>query len=146
MWTSIPDLLHLLEAELQFLDGGGYRNPQMWRPQSIFLDSPSCVHPAGFARPDACRNCMLMPFVPLALRNEPVPCHHIPLTGEGLTVDSLQRWGTQQELEATVRSWLNRNIVPLRRLQFPMRLSSPELRRADLLTERRSRFYSDRRR
>lgn len=115
MWNSVSDLLHLLEAELQFLDRGGYRDPECWRPQFIFLDSPTCVNPSGSGRPDGCKNCLLMPFVPVAMRQASVPCHHIPLTKDGLTVDGLQRWGTQEELEDAVRSWLTRNITLLQR-------------------------------
>src|SRR5581483_9934000 len=115
MWKSIDDLLHLLETELQFLDRGGYRDSDMWRPQFIFLDSPSCANPAGAGRPDACKNCLLMPFVPVALRHASVPCYQMPLTTDGLTADSLQRWGTQQELEDALRSWLTRNIEHLKR-------------------------------
>lgn len=117
MWKSIPDLLQVLETELRFLDRGGYRNPDMWRPQFVFLDSPTCIHPAGSGRPDACKDCLLMPFVPVALRHAAIPCHYIPLTADGLTVDGLQRWGTQQELEDALRSWLERNIAQLKRAQ-----------------------------
>lgn len=115
MWNSVSDLLHLLEAELQFLDRGGYRDPDCWRPQFIFLDWPTCVNPSGSGRPDGCKHCLLMPFVPPAMRQASVPCHHIPLTRDGLTVDALQRWETQEELEDTVRSWLTRNIRLLQR-------------------------------
>src|SRR5690242_12658329 len=115
MWKSVPDLLHQLETELQFLESGGYRNPDCWRPQFVFLDSPSCVNPAGSGRPEVCKHCLLMPFVPVALRHAPVPCHHILLTKDGLTVDSLHRWSTQEELEDALRSWLTRNIAQLKR-------------------------------
>lgn len=115
MWKSVPALLHMLEAELQFLDSGGYHNPDYWRPQFVFLDSPTCVNRAGSGRTDACKNCLLKPFVPVALRHAAVPCHYIPLTKDGLTIDSLQRWGTQEELEDALRSWLTRNIAELKR-------------------------------
>jgi hypothetical protein len=55
-----------------------------------------------------------MMFVPPARRNAPVPCHHIPLTKEGFTIDSLQRWGTAEELADALRSWLTKNIVQLK--------------------------------
>jgi len=124
MWKSIPDLLQVLETELRFLDSGGYRDPETWRPQFIFLDSPTCIHPAGSEGGNACKDCLLMPFVPVALRHAAVPCHYIPLTADGLTVDSLQRCGTQQELEDTLRSWLESNIAKLRRAQAA-RTSAP---------------------
>jgi hypothetical protein len=106
MLNHQQDLAKVLETELRFLDNGGYRNPDMWRPQFIFLDSPTCMHPAGSGRPEACTDCPLIGFVPRARRSAPVPCHHIPLTREGFTVDSLSRWGTQEELENALRDWL----------------------------------------
>ena len=82
MYANRYDLVKVLETELRFLDNGGYRNPDMWRPQFVFLDSPTCVHPAGSGRPEACSDCPLIGFVPKARRDAPVPCHHIPLTRE----------------------------------------------------------------
>lgn len=113
MFSDSQNLARVLETELRFLDNGGYRNPEMWRPQFIFLDSPTCVHPAGSGRPDACRDCPLIGFVPKARRSASVPCHHIPLTKEGFTVDSLLRWGTQDELENALRGWLVEKIAAL---------------------------------
>jgi len=113
MFGGKRDLVSVLETELRFLDNGGYRDPEMWRPQFIFLDSPSCIHPAGSGRPDACRECPLIGFVPKARRSAAVPCHHIPLTKEGFTVDSLSRWGTQEELEIALRGWLVEKIAAL---------------------------------
>jgi len=114
MYSDSEKLVRVLETELRFLDNGGYRNPEMWRPQFIFLDSPTCVHPAGSGRPDACSECPLIGFVPAARRSAPVPCHHIPLTKEGFTVDSLSRWGTNEELETALRGWLVEKIAALK--------------------------------
>jgi hypothetical protein len=113
MHSNSQNLAKILETELRFLDKGGYRNPDMWRPQFVFLDSPTCVHPAGSGRPDACRDCPLIGFVPKARRTAPVPCHHIPLTKEGFTVDSLSRWGTHEEMENALRGWLTEKIEAL---------------------------------
>ena len=113
MANKKSDLVKVLERELRFLDNGGYRNPEMWRPQFIFLDSPTCIHPAGSGRPDACKDCLLIGFVPNARLSAAVPCHHIPLTKEGFTVDSLSRWGTNEELESALRSWLTEKIEAL---------------------------------
>lgn len=113
MLGNKQELVKVLQTELRFLDNGGYRNPDMWRPQFIFLDSPTCVHPAGSGRPEACADCPLIGFVPRARRSAPVPCHHIPLTKEGFTVDSLTRWGTQDELEGALRAWLTEKIDAL---------------------------------
>jgi len=113
MYSNSKNLVKVLETELRFLDNGGYRNPEMWRPQFVFLDSPTCVHPGGSGRPEACSNCPLIGFVPKARRTAPVPCHHIPLTREGFTVDSLSRWGTHEEMENALRSWLREKIEAL---------------------------------
>ena len=72
MLDNEQDLVKVLETELRFLDNGGYRNPDMWRPQFIFLDSETCVHPAGSGRPEACADCPLIGFVPRARRSAPV--------------------------------------------------------------------------
>ena len=114
MYGGKRDLVSVLETELRFLDSGGYRNPDMWRKQFIFLDSPTCIHPAGSGRPDACHDCPIIGFVPQARRSAPVPCHHIPLTEQGFTVDSLSRWGTQEELENALRDWLTKKIAALK--------------------------------
>lgn len=116
MYNDSEKLVKVLETELRFLGNGGYRNPEMWRPQFVFLDSPTCVHPAGSGRPDACGDCPLIRFVPSARRSAPVPCHHIPLTKEGFTVDSLSRWGTNEELETALRGWLVEKIAALKGL------------------------------
>ena len=114
MYNDSEKLVKVLETELRFLDNGGYRNPEMWRPQFVFLDSPTCVHPAGSGRPEACSDCPLIGFVPASRRSAPVPCHHIPLTKEGFTVDSLSRWGTNDELETALRGWLVKKIAALK--------------------------------
>ena len=114
MFGGKRELVDVLENELRFLDNGGYRNPDMWRKQYIFLDSPTCVHPAGSGRPQGCADCPLIGFVPHARRSAPVPCHQIPLTKEGFTVDSISRWGTPEELENALRGWLVEKIAALR--------------------------------
>lgn len=126
MYGKTYDLVKVLETELRFLDNGGYRNPDMWRPQFVFLDSPTCVHPAGSGRPEACSDCPLIGFVPQARRRAPVPCHHIPLTKEGFTVDSISRWGTHEEMENALRNWLTQKIEALNG-EVEIKAGSPEL-------------------
>ena len=43
MAQSKKDVLATLQAELAFVERGGYRTPQQaaWRPQFIFEDSPT---------------------------------------------------------------------------------------------------------
>ena len=40
--ATAKDRLRALRSELQFLDGGGYRFPILWRSPRIFEDSPIC--------------------------------------------------------------------------------------------------------
>jgi len=114
MLDNEQDLVKVLETELRFLDNGGYRDPDMWRPQFIFLDSATCVHPAGSGRPEACADCPLIGFVPRARRSAPVPCHHSAQTREGFTVDSVTGCGTQEEVGNALRGWLTEKIEALR--------------------------------
>ncbi len=106
------DVLEVLKFELAFIEQGGYgrsvRTP--WRPTSIFLDSPSCINFSDPERTLPCDECLLMSFVPAEQRTAKVPCHHIPLTPAGDTVDSAQHWSDQQELEDAVKSWLRSTI------------------------------------
>jgi len=109
------DVLEVLKFELQFLEQGGYgrsvRTP--WIPTSAFQDSPSCLNFNDPARPHACSECLLTDFVPRKLQGEEVPCHHIPLNSEGETVHSLERQGTQLEIEEALKKWLKEAIARL---------------------------------
>lgn len=105
-------LLEVLKFELNFLEKGGYgRSPrQPWRAQLIFEDSPTCMNYDSKADPRPCSECVMMQFVPESLRIEKIPCRHIPLTSEGETLDSLYRWGTQEEINEALARWLRATI------------------------------------
>jgi hypothetical protein len=109
------DVLEVLKFELQFLEQGGYgrsvRTP--WKPTSAFQDSPSCLNFNDPARPHACSECLLTDFVPSNLQSEDVPCHHIPLNSAGETVHSLERQGTQLDIEEALKRWLREAIARL---------------------------------
>lgn len=109
------ELLEILKNELAFIEAGGYgrsvRSP--WLPTSIFQDSLSCLNFGDPKRTHPCRECVLMHFVPADSQSTNVPCHHIPLGPDGETVEGLERWGTQDELEDTVKNWLRTNIKHL---------------------------------
>ncbi len=106
------DILEVLKFELAFIEQGGYgrsvRTP--WRATSIFQDSPSCLNFSDPDRIHTCDECLLMSLVPPEWRTAKVPCHHIPLTPAGDTVDSVERWSDQQELEEVVKNWLRSAI------------------------------------
>jgi len=106
------DVLEVLKFELAFLEQGGYgrsvRTP--WKPTSIFQDSLSCLNFGEPERVHPCSECLLIDFVPPGEREAEVPCHHIQLNALGETVDSVNRYDNQQELEEKVKEWLRATI------------------------------------
>ena len=112
------DVLDVLKFELEFLEQGGYgrsvRTP--WKPTSVFQDSPSCLNfNDASERPHPCNECLLTDFVPPEARNEPVPCHHIPVGPQGETIDDL--YGNQRATEDALRKWLRAVIGRLEKEQ-----------------------------
>ncbi len=109
------DILEVLKFELSFLEQGGYgrsvRTP--WKPTSVFQDSITCLNFGDPQRTHPCSECLLMDFVPSEERGTEIPCHHIPLNTQGETVDSVNRYDNQQELEEKVREWLKAMIARL---------------------------------
>lgn len=105
--------LETLRLELKLVELGLYRAPTAGRPLSVFEDSPICPR----YRADSCANCVLMKFVPYACRFEPVPCHYIRLNEAYETIDSLNRTGTQEELEKALQTWLTATIKMLEQEQ-----------------------------
>jgi len=111
------DLLQVLKAELEFLEGGSYRKiaQTSWRPPFIFEDSPSCPYSDASPRRRPCLACSLMQLVPANRRLEQAPCRHIPLNDEGETLDSLYNTATDDEVEAAVVKWLRAEIRVLKK-------------------------------
>jgi hypothetical protein len=109
------DLLEVLKFELEFLEKGGYgRSPrELWRPQFIFEDSPTCMNFDCKENPAPCSDCVLMHWIPSQYSEEKIPCRHIPLVPSGETLDSLYRYGDQHEIEEAVRNWLRTAIAQL---------------------------------
>jgi len=106
------DVLEVLKFELAFLEQGGYgrsvRTP--WKPTSVFQDSISCLNFGEAEKVHPCSECLLIDFVPPQEREAEVPCHHIRLNNKGETVDSVNRYDNQQELEEKVKQWLRESI------------------------------------
>jgi hypothetical protein len=104
------DILEALKFELAFLEQGGYgrsvHTPKT--PTRAFQDSLSCINFCEPTRPHPCSECFLTDFVPENAQNEDVPCHHIPLTPEGKTVEELR--GNQLKLEEALGAWLRATI------------------------------------
>ncbi len=109
------DLLELLKTELDFIEKGGYgrsvRTP--WRETSAFRDSLTCVNYALPEKAHPCSECHLIDFVPEAKRAELVPCHFIPLTDSGETVEDLEAEGNQARMEESLKQWMRQKIQQL---------------------------------
>jgi hypothetical protein len=56
-----------------------------------------------------------MAFVPPEARADRVPCHHIPLSEAGETVEILENRGDQKRLEDALKDWLRTKITELRK-------------------------------
>jgi hypothetical protein len=112
MAHSERETLDILRFELRFLEDGGYgRSPRTpWRPSLAFLDSPTCLNFNDPSRPNACSGCSLMQFVPAICREESRPCWTIPVGAQGQTVENLYAYGSQVELEETLKAWLRKEI------------------------------------
>lgn len=113
MSTDERDMLDLLKTELDFIEKGGYgrdvRTP--WRERSVFRDSLSCVNYALPQQAHPCDECHLIDFVPDDKRNELVPCHSIPLTETGDTLEMLD--GNQSVMEEALKHWLRKKIAEI---------------------------------
>lgn len=102
----------LVEAELGFLEAGGYgeQRTHRWRPALFFEDSPRCPNHGAVAPRVPCSECAWSEFVPAADRERKFACRLIPLSAHGETLDELYRWGTEEEMLAAVRQWLQQTL------------------------------------
>ncbi|HVS80099.1 MAG TPA: hypothetical protein VHE60_00020 [Pyrinomonadaceae bacterium] len=109
------DILGILKDELEFIEQGGYgrsvRTP--WKPTSALQDSLTCINFGDPSRAHPCSDCRLMEFVAPEHRAENIPCHFIPLTESGETVEDLELKGNQSRLEESLKQWLRRKISEL---------------------------------
>jgi len=112
MSTDDRDILEVLQAELDFIEAGGYgrspRTPQ--RAKSPFQDSLTCVNYTYQEKVHPCSECHLIDFVPGDKRSEEIPCHFIPLNESGDTLEQLDAEDDQQKLEGALKSWLRAKI------------------------------------
>jgi hypothetical protein len=109
---DVKSKLDALMKELEFLDHGGYRIAMGWRPPLVFEDSPICPKPQYAVCPDA--RCVLLDLVPEGQRDQIVPCRHIPLNKMGETLDTLYNTATMEEIENTLRAWLQKEITDIK--------------------------------
>jgi hypothetical protein len=112
MSTDDRDILRVLQAELDFIEHGGYgrsvKTP--WKPKSPFEDSLTCINYTHLEKAHPCAECHLIDFVPTERREEKVPCHFIPLNESGETIDNLESEDNQQKLEEALKAWLRAKI------------------------------------
>ncbi len=106
------DVVGLLKTELDFIEKGGYgrsvRTP--WKETSPFRDSLTCVNYALPEKAHPCSECHLIDFVLAEKHDELVPCHFIPLTETGETVEDLDVEGNQTKMEEALKQWMRRKI------------------------------------
>lgn len=121
MLPERTDLIRLLEAELDFIEGGGYA-PRAGEaePRPPFYHSLICInHWLVPGHESECHDdCVLLGAVPERHRNESLPCHFIPLNNAGDTVKSLE--GDRERLEEAVKEWLRETIRRLRNGEDPL--------------------------
>lgn len=113
------DLIRLLEAELDVIEGGGYGrsvHDEPWKERPMFKNSIACIQHWNVPdhEPECHQDCVLMNFVPDSAKNEAMPCHFIPLNERGDTVHSLEAAGRRDKLEAVVADWLRKTIERLK--------------------------------
>jgi hypothetical protein len=115
------NLLTVLKSELKFVQKGGYRKTARapWRPHFIFQDSPTCLNFDPTGEPRDCAECILAQLIPAAASAQKVPCRFIKLNEAGDTIDSLYRYGNQDELEAALTKWLEDAIRKLEQESSP---------------------------
>ena len=63
--------------------------------------------------PRPCSDCLLMEFVPEDRKKLAYPCRQIPLTPAGESVAHYYECGTETELEAALKGWLQKKIGEL---------------------------------
>lgn len=106
------DILELFQEELDFIEKGGYgrsvRTP--WLRKSIFQDSLSCLNYGYPYRAHPCSECHLIDFVSPENCSETVPCHHIPLTDAGDTIEELAYEDDELKTQLFVSEWLRAKI------------------------------------
>ena len=112
------EILKKLKLEILVIERGGY-NPSVRDPRHDprpFRDSISCLNLGLEKKAEPCENCFLIEFVPPEQRKGSGNlCHKIPLNERGDTVESLEREGNRDKLQAAVLAWLKSTVSRLER-------------------------------
>ena len=118
MTSKKADMIRLLEAELELIEGGGYGLPagQPAAERPMFYHSLVCINHWQVPDHDSeCHeNCVLLDAVPEPHRTEKLPCHFIPLNPRGDTVQSLEASGDREVMQEKVKQWLRETIQKLK--------------------------------
>ena len=118
MPSDRADMIRLLELELDFIEGGGYGKPagKPTEDKPMFYHSPACIN--SWSVPghgeDCHDDCVLLDAVPQGDREHKLPCHFIPLTESGETLQSLEGKADREQIEEAVKGWLRRTIEQLK--------------------------------
>jgi hypothetical protein len=112
------NLIRLLEAELDVIEGGGYGRAagQPVGDKPIFDNSLVCINHwlVPGHKPDCCEDCILLEAVPEKYKSEQHPCQFIPLNRKGDTAKSLEEEGDRDRLVEEVKTWLRTTIQRLK--------------------------------
>lgn len=106
------DLFRSLQAELRFIERGGYVKvaATAGREPRIFQDSPACPNYDNPLDETPCSECALLALVPPQHRNQPIACRHIVVNSRGETVESLSELGGAAEAERQLHGWLTKTL------------------------------------
>jgi hypothetical protein len=118
MSVKRSEMIRLLEAELELIEGGGCGLPagQPMAERPMFFHSLVCInHWQVPDHGDECHdNCVLLDAVPEQHRDEKLPCHFIPLNPSGETVRTLEQQGDPERTQEEVKKWLRATIAGLK--------------------------------
>jgi len=125
--TDDRDVLEVLQAELDFIEKGGYgRSVQTpWKAKSPLQDSLTCINYTYVEKVHPCSECHLIDFVPSDRRSEEIPCHFIPLNESGETLEQLEAQDNQQNLEEALKAWLRAKIKEIEAARLATQESTP---------------------
>jgi len=118
MTSKKADMIRLLEAELELIEGGGYGLPagQPGAEKPMLYHSLVCINHWEVPDHDSeCHDkCVLLDVVPEDRKAERLPCHFIPLNANGDTIHSLETAGEREAVQEQVKRWLRERIDKLK--------------------------------
>lgn len=110
------EMIDQLKLEILIIERGGY-SPSVHDPRGElepFRDSITCLNVGLEEKHHPCSSCFLSEFVPPELRDSGGDlCHKIPLNARGDSVESLEREGDRDKLQATILAWLKKTVARL---------------------------------